>query len=56
MKDVLRKVQPQSFLDIAALNALYRPGPMQFIDDYADRKQGRKTITYIFPRARGDPR
>jgi DNA polymerase-3 subunit alpha len=49
MKEVLRKVQPQSFLDIAALNALYRPGPMQFIDDYADRKHGRKTITYIFP-------
>jgi DNA polymerase-3 subunit alpha len=49
MKEVLRKVQPQSFLDIAALNALYRPGPMQFIDDYAERKQGRKTITYIFP-------
>ncbi|MCG6950647.1 MAG: DNA polymerase III subunit alpha [Acidobacteria bacterium] len=49
MKDVLRKVQPQSFLDIAALNALYRPGPMQFIDDYADRKHGRKTFTYIFP-------
>jgi len=35
MKDVLRRVQPQSFLDIAALNALYRPGPMQFLDDYA---------------------
>ncbi len=49
MKDVLRRVQPQSFLDIAALNALYRPGPMQFIDDYAERKHGRKTITYIFP-------
>ncbi|MBD3854401.1 MAG: DNA polymerase III subunit alpha, partial [Acidobacteria bacterium] len=49
MKDVLRRVQPRTFLDIAALNALYRPGPMQFIDDYADRKQGRKTITYIFP-------
>ena len=49
MKDVLRKVQPQSFLDIAALNALYRPGPMQFIDDYADRRHGRKAITYIFP-------
>ena len=49
MKDVLRRVQPQSFLDIAALNALYRPGPMQFIDDYAERKQGRKAITYIFP-------
>ncbi len=49
MKDVLRKVQPETFLDIAALNALYRPGPMQFIDDYADRKHRRKTITYIFP-------
>ncbi len=49
MKDVLRKVQPRVFLDIAALNALYRPGPMQFIDDYADRKQGRKTFNYIFP-------
>ena len=41
MKDVLRKVQPQSFLDIAALNALYRPGPMQFIDDYSERRHGR---------------
>jgi DNA polymerase-3 subunit alpha len=53
MKEVLRKVQPQSFLDIAALNALYRPGPMQFIDDYAERKHGRKTITYIFPELEG---
>jgi DNA polymerase-3 subunit alpha len=49
MKDVLRKVQPRVFLDLAALNALYRPGPMQFIDDYSDRKHGRKAITYIFP-------
>ena len=49
MKEALRKVQPQSFLDIAALNALYRPGPMQFIDDFADRRHSRKAITYIFP-------
>jgi len=49
MKDVLRKVQPRVFLDLAALNALYRPGPMQFIDDYSERKHGRKAITYIFP-------
>lgn len=49
MKEVLRKVQPKVFLDVAALNALYRPGPMQFIDDYTDRKHGRKAITYIFP-------
>ena len=49
MKEVLRKVQPRVFADLAALNALYRPGPMQFIDDYSDRKHGRKAITYIFP-------
>ena len=49
MKEVLRKVQPEVFLDVAALNALYRPGPMQFIDDYTDRKHGKKAITYIFP-------
>ncbi len=49
MKEVLRKVQPRSFTDIAALNALYRPGPMAFIDDYSERKHGRKAITYIFP-------
>jgi len=49
MRDVLRKVQPQVFPDIAALNALYRPGPMQFIDDYSQRRHGKKPITYIFP-------
>jgi len=49
MKDVLRSVQPRAFPDIAALNALYRPGPMQFIDDYTARKHGKKPITYIFP-------
>ncbi|MCD4751099.1 MAG: DNA polymerase III subunit alpha [Thermoanaerobaculales bacterium] len=49
MKEVLRKVQPRVFNDIAALNALYRPGPMAFIDDYAARKHGRKKIVYIFP-------
>jgi len=49
MKDVLRKVQPRAFPELAALNALYRPGPMQFIDDYSERKHGRKPITYILP-------
>ncbi len=49
MKDMLRKVQPRQFADLSALNALYRPGPMQFIDDYADRKAGKKPVTYIFP-------
>ena len=49
MKEVLRKVQPQVFSDLAALNALYRPGPMAFINDYTARKHGRKKFTYIFP-------
>ncbi len=49
MKEVLRKVQPQVFADLTALNALYRPGPMAFIDDFTARKQGRKKITYILP-------
>ncbi len=48
MKDMLRKVQPRQFSDLSALNALYRPGPMQFIDDYADRKAGKKPVSYIF--------
>ena len=49
MKEVLRKVQPRVFTDIAALNALYRPGPMGFIDDYSERKHQRRAISYIFP-------
>ena len=49
MKELLRKVHPRVFADLAALNALYRPGPMQFIDDFTARKHGRKPITYIFP-------
>lgn len=49
MKEALRKVQPKVFTDLAALNALYRPGPMEFINDYAARKLGKKAIRYIFP-------
>jgi len=49
MKEALRKVQPRVFNDLAALNALYRPGPMAFIEDYTARKHGKKKIRYIFP-------
>src|SRR6202161_2785888 len=44
MRDVLRKYQPNSIEDLTALNALYRPGPIQggMIDDFVDRKHGRK--------------
>jgi DNA polymerase-3 subunit alpha len=49
MRDLLRTVQPRRFEEIAALNALFRPGPMQWTAEYADRKHGRQPITYIFP-------
>jgi DNA polymerase-3 subunit alpha len=49
MRDLLRGVQPDRFEELVALNALYRPGPMQWTADYADRKHGRAPITHIFP-------
>ena len=49
MKDMLRRAKPERIEDLIALNALYRPGPMQFIDDYIDRKHGRKPVTYDIP-------
>ena len=42
MREYLKKLQPTSLNDLAAMNALYRPGPMEFIDDFIDRKFGRK--------------
>lgn len=47
--DTIRKVQPNCFEDIVAINALYRPGPMDMIPDYIERKHGRKKVEYIFP-------
>lgn len=49
MREHLRKLRPESLLDLAAMNALYRPGPMEFIDDFIDRKAGRKKIEYAHP-------
>ncbi|MDH7516083.1 MAG: DNA polymerase III subunit alpha, partial [Bacteroidota bacterium] len=49
MREYLRKLKPRSIEDLAAMNALYRPGPMQFIDEFIDRKYGRKEITYLHP-------
>jgi len=49
MRALMRALAPTSFDDIAALVALYRPGPMaaNMHNDYADRKNGRKPITYV---------
>jgi DNA polymerase-3 subunit alpha len=49
MKRYLKELKPTSFEDIIAMVALYRPGPMQFIDDFIACKQGRKKITYLHP-------
>jgi DNA polymerase-3 subunit alpha len=49
MRKHLRSLQPTKFEDLIAMNALYRPGPMAYIPDFIDRKQGRKKITYDIP-------
>ena len=51
MRDVLRRYKPTMVEDLTALNALYRPGPIQggMIDDFIDRKHGRKKIEYELP-------
>src|SRR3989339_126928 len=46
MRAVLRKLKPTSFEDIVAILALYRPGPMDHIDEYIERRNG-KSYTYI---------
>lgn len=47
MKQVLTRLQPTSLADIIALNALYRPGPMDQIPTYINRKHGIEEITYL---------
>ena len=46
MKEWLIKLQPTRFEDLIAMNALYRPGPMDYIPDFVERKQGRQPIVY----------
>lgn len=49
MQKYLRELQPTTFEDLIAMNALYRPGPMDYIPDFIDRKQGRKPVEYDLP-------
>ncbi len=49
MKDTLVKAKPDCLEDLIALNALYRPGPMDFIPDYINRKHGREQVIYAHP-------
>ena len=47
----MRKLQPDKFEDIIAVNALYRPGPLGsgMVDDFIERQHGRQKISYLFP-------
>ncbi|MFD1038110.1 DNA polymerase III subunit alpha [Virgibacillus byunsanensis] len=49
MKQVLTQLKPTSFEDIVAVNALFRPGPMEYISVYIDRKHRRKPVTFPHP-------
>ena len=50
MRDVLRRYKPNSIEHLTALNALYRPGPIQgMIDDFIERKWGRREVEYLLP-------
>ena len=51
MRDILRRYQPSRLEDLTALNALYRPGPIQggMVDDFIERKWGRRPVQYDLP-------
>src|SRR5438105_444608 len=50
MREALRQVRPTEFEDLIALVARYRPGPMQYIPAYANRKHGKEPVSYLDPR------
>lgn len=49
MKRAIREVEPTTFEDVAAIEALFRPGPMESIPSYARRKKGLEKVTYLSP-------
>ncbi|MBQ8423319.1 MAG: DNA polymerase III subunit alpha [Coprobacter sp.] len=49
MQKYLRELQPSTFEDLIAMNALYRPGPMKYIPSFIKRKHGQEPITYDIP-------
>src|SRR6201997_1434527 len=53
MRDVLRRYKPDSVEELTALNALYRPGPMDMIDDFIERKWGRRQVEFLLPELEG---
>lgn len=53
MRQWLQKLKPTNIEDLIAMNALYRPGPMQFIPNFIDRKHGREEVAYPHPLLEG---
>ncbi len=53
MREWMRKLKPTSLDDLIAMNALYRPGPMDLIPDYIDRKHGKEVVEYPHEMLRG---
>ena len=53
MRDILRRYKPDTVEELTALNALYRPGPMDMIDDFVERKWGRRKVEYLLPELEG---
>ncbi len=51
MKELLKKLRPSTFVDIVAVLALFRPGPLEsgMVDDFVNRKHGRATVDYFHP-------
>ncbi len=49
MQKYLRELKPDQFSDLIAMNALYRPGPLEYIPNFINRKHGREEITYDLP-------
>jgi DNA polymerase-3 subunit alpha len=53
MRDILRRYKPDTVEELTALNALFRPGPMSMIDDFIERKWGRRKVEYMLPELEG---
>src|SRR5271154_690102 len=53
MRDILRRYKPDTVEELTALNALYRPGPMDMIDDFIERKWGRSKVEFLLPELEG---
>ena len=54
MRKFLIQLEPNSINDLVAMNALYRPGPMEFIPRYIERKHGREEISYMSAELRAE--